>query len=134
VTLSLFTMENATHVCKSLKNKKGKMRYFFSNSDMKATMRKAMPANQMLPVRNQTTKAIIPAGKMNRIIFAITIIITIPIMTNRSSTRRSLIFPSEGSCKPNKSKKLTRTISLKSIFKHFQNRKPSNLDIQQPKV
>jgi hypothetical protein len=99
------------------------MRYLLTTSDMKATTRKAMPANQMLPVRNQTIKAIIPAGKTNRKIFAITMIITIPMTTNRNSIRRSPMFPSVGSSKPNKFKKLTRIIWLKLVFKHFQKRR-----------
>lgn len=95
---SLFTTKNATHASKSLKAKEKRIeRYRLNNSDMKATTRKAIPANQMLPVRNQTTKAIIPAGKMNRIIFAINMIITIPTITKRSNSTMSPRLPSEGS-------------------------------------
>ena len=100
------------------------MRYLLK-SDMNATTRKATPAQKTLPVRNQTTRAIMPAGKTNRIIFASTTIITIPMMTNRSSIARSPMFGNEGSWKPNKSKKLTTILDLKSIFKHFQKRKRS---------
>ncbi len=37
---------------------------------MKATTRNAMPAQNRLPKRNQTTMATIAAGRMNRMIFA----------------------------------------------------------------
>ena len=108
------------------------MRYLLK-SDMNATTRKATPAQKTLPVRNQTTRATMPAGKTNRIIFASTTIITIPMMTNRSSIARSPMFGNEGSWKPNKSKKLTTILDLKSIFKLFQKRKRSqSYAIHQP--
>jgi len=55
-----------------------------------------MPAQKRLPVKNQTTRAMIPAGKTKRTILASTTIITIPMTTNRSNTARSPRNPSEG--------------------------------------
>jgi hypothetical protein len=88
---------------------------------MKATTRNAIPAkNRLYPVRNQTTKAIIAAGRMNRIILAITIIITMPMMTSRNSKTKSVRLPNVGNGIPNKSMTFTVTISRESLFKHFQ--------------
>ena len=101
------------------------MHYLF-NSDRKATTRKAMPAQRRFPVRNQTTSAIMAAGKMNRRIFAISMIITIPMITKRSSNARSPSVPSEGNWNAVKSKKLTYILHLKSIFKHFQKRQKTS--------
>ena len=57
---------------------------------MNATTRKAMPAQNKLPVRNQTMSPMMAPGKMNRIIFAISTIMTIPIMRSSNSKTRSV--------------------------------------------
>jgi hypothetical protein len=56
---------------------------------MNATTRKATPAQNKLPVRNHTTSAMMPAGRMNRRIFAIRMIMMIPTMSSRKSSNRS---------------------------------------------
>jgi len=56
---------------------------------MKATIRNAIPAKNRLPVRNQTTKATIAAGKINNSTSAINIIITIPIRRRMSNNATS---------------------------------------------
>ena len=54
---------------------------------MNATTRKATPAQNKLPVRNHTTSAMMPAGKMNRRTLAIKMIMTIPTTSSRNSSR-----------------------------------------------
>lgn len=55
---------------------------------MNATIRKAMPAqNRLPPVKNHTISAIMAAGSMNRTILAINMIITIPMISSRISTK-----------------------------------------------
>lgn len=58
---------------------------------MKATARKAIPAQKRLPVRNQTTMAIMPAGRMKSKILAITIMTIIPITSHSKSNTNSII-------------------------------------------
>lgn len=51
-----------------------------------------MPAqNRLPPVKNHTTSAIMAAGSMNRMTLAISMIITIPIISSRSSTKIPVI-------------------------------------------
>ena len=58
-------------------------------SDMSATIRNATPARKRLLVRNHTTRAIIPAGRMKSSISAISMIMTMPIMRRRINSPRS---------------------------------------------
>ena len=68
-----------------VRNRIGNGRHLL-NIDMKATTRKATPAQSKLPpVRNQTTRATMPAGKTNRIILATTTMITMPITTSKNN-------------------------------------------------
>jgi hypothetical protein len=55
---------------------------------METTMN-AIPAHSRLPVRNQTTKAIIAPGSMKSSTFAMRTIITKPMMTRRNKKRSS---------------------------------------------
>jgi len=66
---------------------------YLLNNEIKATTRKATPAQNTLPVRNQTTNAIMPAGKMNRKTLARTMIITRPITRSRSKKAMSINGP-----------------------------------------
>jgi hypothetical protein len=54
---------------------------------MKATTKNAIPAQNRLLVRNQTTTAMIAAGRMNNSTFAIRMIMTMPMTSRRMSTR-----------------------------------------------
>ncbi len=54
---------------------------------MNATTRKATPAQNKLPVRNHTTSAMIPAGRMNRRTLAIRMIMTMPTTSSSNSSR-----------------------------------------------
>ena len=55
-------------------------------SDMKATTKKAMPAQNQLPVRNKMTSAIMAAGRINSRTFAMSTMMTMPMMTSRISS------------------------------------------------
>lgn len=65
---------------------------------MSATIRKAMPARKRLPVRNQITKAIMAAGKINRRISAINIIMSTPMI--RSKINSPMSNSPLGNCNP----------------------------------
>jgi len=52
---------------------------------MKATIRKAIPAQNKLPLSNQTTRAITAAGKKKSITLTIATIMMMP-MTNKTSS------------------------------------------------
>ncbi len=73
--------------------------------DINATIRKATPAqNRLPPVKNHTTSAIMAAGRMNRIIFAINMIITIPMISSSNRTKMPVIpVRSKGNVKANTS-------------------------------
>ncbi len=68
--------------------------YRFSN-DIKATIKNATPAQNRLPVRNQTTTAIMAAGRIKSKILTTKIIMRIP---KTSSIKRSANSYTEGSC------------------------------------
>jgi Flp pilus assembly CpaF family ATPase len=57
---------------------------------MKETTMNATPAHNKLPVKNQTTKAIIAPGSMNKSTFAIRMIIANPMTTRRTKIISSL--------------------------------------------
>jgi len=58
-------------------------------SDIRATTRKAMAAQKKLPVRNHTTKAIMPAGNTNRKTLAISMIMTSPTISSKNKKTTS---------------------------------------------
>jgi hypothetical protein len=53
--------------------------------EMKATIKKATPAQNQLPVRNHTTRAIMAAGRKKRRTLAITTIMIMPMSRRISS-------------------------------------------------
>ena len=83
-------IETALSVCRwlFLCEDCGWFRHLLSN-EINATTRKATPAQNKLPVRNHTTSAMMPAGKMNRSTLATSMIITIPMISSRNSSARS---------------------------------------------
>ena len=62
-------------------------------SEIRAITRKATPAQNMLPVRNQTTMAMIAAGSTNSKILASTMIMTSPIIRSKTKTATSMRGP-----------------------------------------
>ncbi len=64
-----------------------------ATSEIKATIKKATPAQNMLPVRNQTIIATMAAGNTNRKILASTTIITIPTINSKTNTAMSISGP-----------------------------------------
>jgi hypothetical protein len=58
---------------------------------MKATIRKETPAQKRLPVRNQTTMAMIAAGRMKSKILTTKIMIMMPMTSNSKSSANSNI-------------------------------------------
>lgn len=80
---------------------------------MKATIRKATPAQNQLPVRNQTTTAIMTAGRKKRSILAITMIMMTPMSRRSSSAITSKRNPKLGRGKGGvKGKNLNKTTFL----------------------
>jgi hypothetical protein len=65
---------------------------------MKATIRKATPAQKRLPVNNQTTKATIAPGRTKRITLTMITIMTMPMIKRNKSIMTSNMSgkPSEG--------------------------------------
>jgi len=55
----------------------------------KATIRKATPAQKRLPVRSQTTNAIMAAGRMKSKILTIKMMMAIPIISNNKRSASS---------------------------------------------
>jgi hypothetical protein len=58
---------------------------------MKATIRKETPAQKRLPVRNQTTMAMMAAGRMKNKILTIKIMIMMPMTSKSKSSANSNI-------------------------------------------
>jgi len=58
---------------------------------MKATIRKETPAQKRLPVRNQTTMAMMVAGRMKSKILTTKIMIMMPMTSNSKSSANSNI-------------------------------------------
>jgi len=56
---------------------------------MKAIIKKATPLQNRLPLRNQTTRAIMAAGKKKRRTLATTMIMIMPITTRNNSAMSS---------------------------------------------
>jgi len=81
--------EFAVGVCQQLETDL----FYLFNNDIKATTRNATPAQKTLPVRNQTTKAMMPAGKMKRNTFASSMIIIRPITRSKSKKATSISGP-----------------------------------------
>ena len=70
---------------------------------MKATTRKATPAqNKLPPISHQTTNATIAAGRMNRMILAMTTIMAMPMAMSRMSSSRSVSGMLKGNWKAKK--------------------------------
>jgi len=68
-------------------------------TDMKAMIKKAIPAQNQLPVRNHTTMAIMAAGKKKSRTLAITMIMIKPITKRSSSAITSKRNPKLGTGK-----------------------------------
>lgn len=61
------------------------------STDIKATIRNAIPAQNRLPVKSQTIKAIMTAGSISNRIFTTKIMMATPIINNSSSNINSYI-------------------------------------------
>jgi hypothetical protein len=58
-------------------------------TDMKAIIKKATPPQNRLPLRNQTTRAIMTAGKKKSRTLAISMIMMMPMSTRNNSAMSS---------------------------------------------